>query len=131
MPCQELWAWAGGQQARCRRAHPRTGSWGRGAGGYTAPLMEPSPSTGRGAVIISQGISVIMPELMVQHAWACRQGDRRDLAAICSSTQSSHRYEATGPGDLGTEESKNPTSSLREQQAEGRAGFVGEGAQLQ
>ena len=68
-------------------------------------------------------------------SWASRvwpaQGDRRDLAAICSSTQSSHRYEATGPGDLGTEESKNPTSSLREQQAEGRAGFVGEGAQLQ
>ena len=33
--------------------------------------MAPSPSTGWGPVVISQGISVIMPELMVQRAWAC------------------------------------------------------------
>ena len=39
--------------------------------GYTAPLMAPSPSTGGGPVVISQGILVIMPELMVQRAWAC------------------------------------------------------------
>lgn len=49
---------------------------------------------------------------------------------MCSSNQSSHRYE-TGLGELGTEESKNPTSSSREQQAKGRAGLLREGAQLQ
>lgn len=47
-------------------------------------------------------------ELMVQHAWACRQGDSRDLAAMCSSTQSSHRYETTGPGGAGNRGVKKP-----------------------
>lgn len=77
-------------------------------------------------------ISVINLGRMVQRAWVCvARGTTGTWAAACSSTQSPHRFETTDLGDLGTEESRNPTSSSRAQQAEGRAGFLGEGTQLQ